>query len=422
VDVKKILIVTLGHLSAGEFTIAFEFSKGLPRDHFQVHFLTSERGQGYLKENSIDHTVLERSVPINLNEDKMRNKQICDRLIRDFRPDCIIASDIYTLWYSFHWSGLDYDALREYRILLGSFDSYEFGSTDYTQDYYGGYKAVLPDFIDRCDFIIRYCPLNKPGKSDQKVKYTPLFAKTIEPSIEEKSDFNNRFRPKGIEKVLFMVSSNWEELNINRFPALTNMSAWIPEIIMNYLSLLDGRINIIHIGPQSWEIKAFDHSEINYYHINSLSPEQFDFYLSCSDILLSTNLISTTVIKAVFAGVPPLVFQNEKLINFAQLADKLEKMPSWYREMANSIKIAYPFRLFPFGWFSFLKPLISDNPYMQSIVPISLFQKGKTVETLQKYLYNDPARLALREIQKEYVRKILELPSPAEVIDSLDLE
>lgn len=418
---KRILFVTLGHLSAGEFTIAFEFAKGLPSNRYEVCFLTSERGQAYLEKNNIKHTVLKRSVPINPAEDKIRNKEIFDRLIREFRPDCIIASDIYTLWYSYHWSGLDYDILRENRIPLGSFDSYEFGSTDYVQDYYGGYKATLPNFMDRCDFVIRYCPLNKPVATAPRVKFTPLFTQVIDPSPEESAVFNKQFRPTGTEKVLFTLSSNWEELNVNRFPALANLLTWVPKMIMNYLSLLEGRINIIHIGPQSWEPEKIDRLGITYHHLSFLSPRQFDVYLSCSDVLLSTNLISTTVAKAVFAGVPPVVLQNDKLINFSQLAGQLEKMPLWYQDMANEVRIAFPFRLFPFGWYNFLKPLLTDNPYMDTVVRAPLFQKSKTIEVLQKYLADSTARLALQEIQRNYVREILKLPTPVEVIDSLNL-
>lgn len=143
--------------------------------------------------------------------------------------------------------------IREYGIPFRSFDSYEFGSTDYCQDYYGGYKMSLPNYMDQCDFVIRYCPLNKPVESvPSKIKFTPLFNKEIIPTPQEIADFNKKFRPTGEEKILFMTNSNWEELNVNRFPALSNMLGWVPKIIMNYLSMLEGKITIIHVGPQSW--------------------------------------------------------------------------------------------------------------------------------------------------------------------------
>lgn len=116
---------------------------------------------------------------------------------------------------------------------------------------------------------------------------------------------------------------------------------------------------------------------------------------------------------------PAVVVQNDKLINFSKLEKQLEKMPAWYQDMANDIKIVYPFRLFPFGWYSFLKPLLKDNLYLDTIVRTSLFQKSKSVGTLQKYLFDLKSRLALQEKQKEYVKKILELQSPSEIIESI---
>lgn len=363
---------------------------------------------------------MNKSEPINLSEDKIRNKKITDSLISEFKPDYIIASDVYTLWYSYQWSGLDYDIIRGYGIPFGSFDSYEFASTDYSQDYYGGYKMSLPNYMDQCDFAIRYCPLNKPVESvSAKIKFTPLFNKEIIPTPQEIADFNKKFRPTGEEKVIFMANSNWEELNVNRFPALSNMIGWVPKIIMNYLALLEGKITIIHVGPQSWNEDIIKKQDILYRQFNFITPKEFDAYVSCSDAVLSTNLISTTVVKAVFAGVPAVVVQNDKLINFSRLEKQLEKMPAWYQDMANNVKIVYPFRLFPFGWFSFLKPLLKDNPYMDTVIRTSLFQKSKSVGTLYKYLFDPKSRLALKKKQKEYVKTILELPSPSEIIESL---
>ncbi|HSH35652.1 hypothetical protein, partial [Schnuerera sp.] len=98
---KKILFVTLGHLSSGEFTIAFEFCKGLPKEEFDICFLTSSKGAKYLEENKIKHVVLEQSINGSDADDKIRNRKITDKLMKDFSPDYVIASDVYTLWYSY---------------------------------------------------------------------------------------------------------------------------------------------------------------------------------------------------------------------------------------------------------------------------------------------------------------------------------
>lgn len=414
---KKILFVTLGHLSSGEFTIAFEFCKGLPKEEFDICFLTSSKGAKYLEENKIKHVVLEQSINGSDTDDKIRNRKITDKLMKDFRPDYVIASDVYTLWYSYTWTGLNMEVFKTYGVPFGSFDSYEFNSTNFVQDYYGGYKATIPDYINQCDFVIRYCPINKVQKADKTVKFTYLYDQKLTITKEERMNFNRIFKPKG-EKVIFIANSNWETLNVNRLPALTNLLYWIPRIIINYILQLDEKINIIHVGPKSWGNIEINEN-IKYHHFKFLKPDEFNTFLSGSDIFLTTNIISSTLAKSVYATVPAIVLQNDKLVNFTRLSEQLKKMPSWYQEMANDVKIAYPFRLFPFGWYSFLKKLLDNNEYADTFLQTSIFQINKTINILRSYLYDKYAYTQLQHKQSLYVDKIIQLPSPKEVVESL---
>lgn len=415
----KILFITLGHLSGGEFTIAFEFSKRLSPKKYDVCFLTSKKGEKYLIENQIKHVTLEQLGVSSLGEDKVRNRAITEKLLQEFRPDYIIASDVYTLWYSYTWTGLNMEMFQDYGIPFGSFDSYEFGSTDYVQDYYGGYKAVLPKLIDQCDFVIRYCPINKLGNADQRIKYTYLYERASLPDQAKREEFHKKYRPNGNEKVIFMTNSDWESLNVNRLPALSNLLQWTPRIIMNYLADLDEKITIIHIGPHSWELPQEVKSQIVYYHYPFLSPQEFDDLLSLSDLFITTNVISSTLAKAVYRFIPSIVLQNDKLIDFNRLSGSLSKMPPWYQKMAQEVKIVYPFRLFPFGWFHFLETVLSNNDYLDTFIQCNMFQLHKVRNLLHRYLFDTDAREDLIHRQEQYIERILQLPSSEEVIDAL---
>lgn len=416
---KRILFVTLGHLSAGEFTIAFEFCKRLPPEQYDICFLTSTKGQKYLEQNNIKHIVLKQLGAGFMSDEKIVNKAITDKLMAEFSPDYIIASDVYTLWYSSTWTGLNMEVFRGYGVPFGSFDSYEFSSTNYIQDYYGGYKAEIPDYIDKCDFVIRYCPINKPKQTEDKVKFTYFYGKPTLLSQEERDDFQSLFRPTGKEKVVFMANSNWENLNVNRLPALSNLICWIPQVMMNYLAELNEKITIIHVGPKSWNQDESSYKHIKYYHFDFLKSRDFDKYLSASDAFFTTNIISSTLAKAVYSSVPSIVLQNDKLVNFVRLSEQLQRMPTWYQKMAREVRIAYPFRLFPFGWFNFLSTVLDNNEYMDTFIQTSIFQKNKTVNSLWTYIFDKNARISLQHKQSKYIDKILQLPSSADVIESL---
>ncbi|MCL2718850.1 MAG: DUF6365 family protein [Lachnospiraceae bacterium] len=413
----KLLFITLGHLSAGEFTIAFEFCKYLPINEFDICFLTSKKGLAYLKDNNIKHVCMEKSNEYLDANNKYQNITLFDDLMKEFRPDFIIASDIYTLWYSNSWTGLDLELMKKYGVKIGSFDSYEFASTDFNQDYYGGFKSILPDFIDKCDFVIRYCPLNKIKKSEAKIKYTYFFKEKIILSKKQRITFERKFKPND-EKVVFMTNSNWENLNVNRLPALAALIEWVPKIIINYLTQLNKKIVIIHIGNVSFE-SIIGNDNITYYHYPYIEAEKFDEYLSCSDLFLTTNIISSTLVKSIYANVPAVVLQNDKIINFSNFTSRLNKMSGWYRDMTNDIKIAYPYRLFPFGWYSFLKPLLENNDYLETFIQSCLFHSSRTINILNKYLFDQTAREELIQKQNSYINKLSKLDSPKEVINSL---
>jgi hypothetical protein len=183
---------------------------------------------------------------------------------------------------------------------------------------------------------------------------------------------------------------------VNRLPALSNLLCWIPKIIMNYFTMLEGKITIIHVGPADWGQEISLTKNINYHYFNDLKSEEFDNFLSASDVFLTTNIISSTLAKAVYASVPSIVLQNSKLVKFNNLSSALLKMPLWYQEMAENVKIAYPFRLFPFGWFNFLKAVLNNNPYNDTIVQTCIFQEKKTVNLLQTYLFNKKDRAELQ--------------------------
>lgn len=419
----KILFITLGHLSGGEFTIAFEFSRRLSPEKYEVCFLTSQKGEQYLAQNDMRHITLKQMESALISEDKKRNKEIAGKAIEEFKPDYFIISDVYTMWYAYAWTGIDLEFLRNWGIPIGSIDSYEFGSTDYVQDYYGGYKATLSDFIDQCDFVIRYCPINKIGESTEKIKYTYLFDQVMELDDSMKKETKRKYGIRENDKVVFMTNSNWESLNVNRLPALSNLIMWIPNILMNYIYELEDATNetitIVHVGPTSWDLENSCSEKIQYKYFEFLPPNEFDQLLSASDLFLTTNIISSSLVKAVYASVPSVVLQNDKLINFEKMSNGLKKMPAWYQEMAQNVKIVFPFRLFPFGWHKFLSTVLQDNEYLETFEQVNLFQRNKVKKTLALYLNDPQIREELKSKQKAYIKKILDLPSSDNVMESL---
>ncbi|MBR5994541.1 MAG: hypothetical protein IK018_12110 [Lachnospiraceae bacterium] len=414
---RRVLVVTLGSLSSGEFTIANEFCNKLPSDKFEVYFLTSQKGASYISRENYKYCILEMPDSNLMLEIKQKNKTKAQEVLSEFKPDFVLISDVYTMWYSVSWSGVDLEMLKSTGAIVGSIDSYQFHDTTYIQDYYGGYVAKLPPLIEECDFVVRYCPINKYVENS-KIKCTYLF-EAEEISEKEESEFKKEYNVKDGEKVVFITTSNWESLNINRLPALTNLLKWIPRIIVECLKELNVSIKLIHVGTQALDV-SFDDTSIVYCHHDFIDPKKFDVCLKCSDLFITTNIISTTLAKAVYYNTASVVLQNSKYLDFSKMASALQKMPEWYQKMAAEVKTAFPYRLFPFGWYEFLKPLFYNNPYTDTFTEVNLFKKNQIVKALRDNLCNEEKIKEIKEKQKKYIEDIMKLPSPSDVLESLE--
>ncbi len=408
----KIVFVVLGELSSGELTIAYEFASRLPNDIYDTYFLIPEKNKSFLDDRGIKNKTL------SIWEDPQINKKNIDKFINEVNPDFFIISDVYTMEYAQSWTGLNFAALKEYRIPIICIDEYEYTNAGYTVDYYGSIIRNLPPLIEQGDYILCNCPFNKKREeSESRIKYFSLYGEKLMLDESKKKQVRERFKVEDDEKIIFTAGSRWEMLNVHRLPALGMFLKWMPVILQNYISALNRKITVIHVSPTPWN--EFESDLVRYHHFNYLPPSEFDLYLLASDLFVTLNVVSVTLSKAVYGAVPSVVFQNHKIIDFNKLSNRLSQMPHWYREMAQELKIAYPFRAGVFGWHRLLKTALEDNPYTQTYIEAPFFKVSEAISALEKYLYDQTAIEELKQRQLEYVDKMLELPTPDEVMRSI---
>lgn len=410
---KNILFIVLGHISNGEFTIASEFARRLDSKKYKVTFLTCKRGDQAQTTWKFDIVVLPMSIPY----EPQTNLQRVKLLIGKLKPDIIIASDIYTLEYSKLWSGVDYKELHKFGIPIVSFDEYGYRGGKYVQDYYGGFVKRLPPFIDKCDFTICHCPPNNiKGEMEPTEFRCSLYDLEYIAAYKAKRILNisrnTRSRPQ-----VFLVKSKWESLDVNRFLALSRLNNYVPLILTNYLSELEKPVDLIHVGPDQWNISEALTGEYHFY--NSLPPNVFNDLLINSDLFITLNIISVTLSNAVLLGVPSMVFANMKLLDFDKHQDRLSRFPQWYQQMARDIRIIYPFYTFPFGWFTFLSQLLMNNQYTETFTTTKIFNYNQTVNLLNKILFDPDYRMQSLHNQERYLQELKLLMKPQEIMDQI---
>ena len=404
----KLLFFVLSDVSAGELTIAYEFASRLPPGQYQVKFVVPERYSAYLQDRGMDYLGLQTSA------DPRHNRACIDGLIQKFQPDCFVVSDAFTLEFASSWSGLRFAHLQAYQVPIVGVDEYDYLSAGYSLDYYGGLVQRLPPLVDRCDYIIRNCPLNLTESRDPRVRSYSLYPARLELPPGGREAVRRQLGVGEGEKVIFYTTSPWETLNMHKVFALDMLIRWIPRILQNYLNALGKPLTVIHVGPNPWD--GFQSETVRYRHFPRLVPTDFDQYLLASDLFVTLNVVSVTLSKAIYGAVPSLVLQNHKLIDFEQLGGRVRQMPAWYQAMAADVKVAYPFRAGTMGWHHFLGPVLTDNLYTGTYAEAALFKPAEVLERLDQYLYDADAIQALKARQMAYIDAVLRLPTPGQIM------
>ena len=114
-----------------------------------------------------------------------------------------------------------------------------------------------------------------------------------------------------------------------------------------------------------------------------------------------------------------MVFQNDKIIDFSKLKKKLLDMPQWYQEMAEDLKIAYPFKASVFGWNNFLKTALKENPYVDTFITSSLFKVSESLNNLKRLLNDNQSISELKKNQEKFIEIYKGVPSSLNVIEEI---
>ncbi len=399
--IRRVLFLGLGHLSNGDISIAADFARQLPPGRFEVAFVTSAAAASYVRATGlVVHPLASRSPE--------RNLETFDRLVADFRPDLFVAADAYTLYYSTAWSGLSVPLLRQrYGIALASFDQYDYLAAGYAVDFYGGHRTRFPRLLDECDLLIRNSPLNRPAPSEPGVIVTRMVCGGSEPLAVS--------RPRRDPPTVFLTNSRWESVNVVHSPAMGQLMTAMPRILHSHLAALDRRIRVVHVGPERWEFPIAP--QLDYRHVSGLPPAQFHTQLAGADLYITGNAVSVTLTQAVLAGVPCLLLDNHKMLDLARLA-KTGSAPAWLTQAAPQLTIAYPFRVFPWGWHGFLTPVLSDNPYVDCFASAGVFERRRVLAAMTELLDDCAVRDRLAERQAVLFKRLDELPPAGDALES----
>lgn len=415
---KKILNIVLGDMSTGELGIAISFVKNQSSDMYCNYLVVPEEKKVILKENEFNVFLLSKNNTPTENQLKVR------KIIEDLSPDMIILFDVFTFEYAQNWTGCNVKFLKKFNIPLASIDEYEYTRTNLKIDYYGIFVKKLPALLGECNYVLKNCPMSVPKYGDipaekGKYYYYRVFQELNPISFSERNDLRKKYF--GVEnnntKVVFFTTSLWEVSGAYSFACQNQLAKWLGPIVYQYLKDLDSNIVLAHIGAENWELHS--DGKLKYIHFNSLESVEFEKAMQASDLFLTYNVVSISLSKAVLYGIPSLVLNNQKIVEFVKLKETLQKRPMWYQKMASEVKKVYPFAASLFGWSNFLKTCMTDNPYLKSFDITNVFNYGKTLEQLKTVLYDESYRREMLEREEAFSTQYFQISSSENVLDDI---
>jgi len=95
--------------------------------------------------------------------------------------------------------------------------------------------------------------------------------------------------------------------------------------------------------------------------------------------------------------------------------------PTWLTKAAPHLTIAYPFRVFPWGWHAFLAPVLSDNPYVDCFLSAGVFERRRVLRAMTQLLDDATVWTRLAERQAALLHRLDKLPPAGDALDAAKL-
>lgn len=411
---KKILVVALGMLSNGEITIAIEVLRRISKQDAKICFVIHEKMSKAVLANGFQ-AVLLKSDSIEENLTYFRET------VKTFQPDFFLCADVFTMDFSATWSGISFDELKAFGIPIGTFDEYEWESTHFLQDFAGVPMRMKSELITKSDFLIRPYPVNRPETTENK-KIINCSLLDIDSELEaykrniaRKTEWKTHMEIKEDSKVVLIVNSPWEYVEVGRSLESVRLLEWIPKIIQQYLSTLKIPITVLHVGGRKWT--GTEELQLDYKHFSNVPSEEYNRMIHCADLFCGTNMISVTLSRAILCGIPTVLFQNDKVIDFERLEVILDRMPAWYVQMAKEVKKVMPFKVFPWGWYRFLEPVMRNNKYEELFDIAPVFKPQKCMEVIRRSLLDEEHKKMVAGNLDEYIQQLKQLEPSSKILE-----
>jgi len=347
---------------------------------------------------------------------------IIDDVIRRFRPDLVILADYFTYCTVSVRYRLDPWFIEEYGVPVVPIDIWEWGGTDFVVDITGDHVYRASDRFRFLPASLRPVPLAhlEPGDAGRA---RPFRVWDGEEPISARS--RSRLRASlGVgdrDRLVLLATARWQVTGEAAYSQATRaVAAGVPRMVTRYLERLPARTRFLLIGevPAAWAALPAGRTHA----VPPCQPGEFGSVLQAADAVLSLNIGGTTVWRAVMSGVPAMVLGNRYQLRDAADLDRADAGAGFTGFVRDAVRDAlplHPFRMWPLGFHSFLRALLTENPCTDAVSQAEVLDESAVVDGLTSLLFDSGFRAGRLAAQDAYAGKVRALPGTREVFAAM---
>lgn len=399
-----ILFIVTSFWAYGELTIACEFAKGLKNKNIHPYFLVPPTHKSIMQKSGFPFMTL---IPKN---GKINRILMQDIEIR-YHPKLVILADFLNYNFCEEHYGLKPEDLSIFSGRHGTFDDFDWAVTGKHMDTYGFQSKKFAGIdILKYGFRLCPCPVVNPCKRDRKDAFPyALSTKKIPYNEQETENYKKKLSLDPKRKLIVFTSATWQE-HYKQYPDIISFVKLNNELLRIVMEELAKDCTILCVGEEGY----FSETKVpNMIFREHMHPDEFQEYLLASDLFMSRNIVSTSLARAVLSGIPAVNFQNSHP-SYDELSVTEELM-----DQVAEAKRCYKYRMFPVGWHTFLEPLCSQNPYLDTFLNLEQFDVKESIHAIRELLESLELRRNLRKKVSDYEDELKKLMTVDEIVECL---
>jgi hypothetical protein len=405
---KKVLFIAPAYLGTGETVNALIVADQLSMKKVECTFVVSPYGENLLKGKPF--------ASFTFTDDKRKNIKTIKDMIKKEDFDVVVIADYYLFslsreLHAFLWINF----LEDIGVTTLAFDSMGLGREFPSRNY-----VVLPNLFPPPTHNIQY---TVPSFVEAILFPSPPFSGSENtPDVYcgrlYEEDFSTLSYDRGTlreelgvdeKKLIFHPIPKWSISTLGvSSPGYYPLMA---DIVSMHLAQMDVDAQIVCINPSHNTLyRPTGRIQVNPF--TYLPYGTFMKYLFSSDLMITDNILSATMGKAILNRVPVFYLANtysmEEVLSRKNTGEETLSLVEKHMEGRSD------FPVLPF-WVTF-KKANGVQDVLETFIQEELFNSSAVYKKMKDILTDSHAQETLRSRQDEYIRKIQTLPTLAEIV------